>query len=180
MVPGVTGRALRAVALAASLLLTTGSADAMPPAVGTGADVRMAIPLQASGAGSLTLEVELASEAAAFVVDTGAAMVSIERRLLKKLQKRGAVQPSHDVFVRLADGTLATVTVQRVSRLRLPGGCELHDLDVLVLPGEGRNLLGMNALRQFAPFTLRLDPLRLELSHCAHAPRTVAAVHAAH
>lgn len=126
----------------------------------------VSVPLKMSGAGSFQLPVTIAGEVASFVLDTGAAMVSIERSLARRLEQRGLLTESRQVAVRLADGRLQRVAVQRVKTLRIGDDCELQDLEVLVLPGKGRNLLGLNALTAFAPLTLGLLPPALGLSGC--------------
>jgi clan AA aspartic protease (TIGR02281 family) len=161
--PGTTAAATEDAAAGA----TPGAGDALLTAGPT------EIPLSHSGAGSLQVTVTIADEQAAFVLDTGAALVSINRGLASRLQARGALTESRQVAVRLADGRLKRVSVQRVSSLTLGAGCELRDVEVLVLPGEGRNLLGLNALTAFAPLTLQMLPPSLGLSRCMQAPQVV-------
>jgi predicted aspartyl protease len=127
------------------------------------------IPLRASGAGSLVVGVDIAGEPADFVLDTGAAMVSITRALYKRLHRAGSVVDAREVAVRMADGRLRLVPVKRVSQFTVGADCELTDIEVLVLPGEGRNLLGLNALSRFAPLTLDLSASSLGLSGCARS-----------
>jgi len=173
MTPGShSARSAAARVVLALLLCLAGGSSAL-----RAQPVATTVPLHSSGAGSFLVDVQLGGEAVGFVFDTGAAMVSIERDLLRRLQRAGIVQPAREVAVRLGDGRVQRVEVQRVARLVIAGNCELRDVEVLVMPGRGRNLLGMNALRQFAPFTLKTDPMRLELSSCG-APPAMAALEA--
>jgi clan AA aspartic protease (TIGR02281 family) len=153
------------------LLLSATGTLAQPADAPAGLDrdpfALVGLPLGASGAGSLTLEVTIGGVATPFVLDTGAAMVTISRDVFEQLRRAGAVEASRKVAARLADGRLRQVSVQRIDRLDLGGGCELRDIEALVMPGRGRNLLGLNALARFAPFTLSMEPPLLELSDCA-------------
>ena len=112
-------------------------------------------------------------EEAATLLDTGAAMVTINQSLHRRLARSGSARSVREVAARLADGRTRRMTVARIDSLDLGGGCTLRNVEALVLPGEGTNLLGLNALQPFAPLTLRMEPLSLSLSNCA--PLTVAA-----
>lgn len=167
---------LLAVAFAHGLLAAPGG-----PGRGAAAihafEVPQLLPLRSSGAGSFQVEAEAGGERIEFVVDTGAAMVSISRDLLKRLDRAGVIRGEREVAVRLADGGLKLVQVRRLSSLRISDACELRDIEVLVLPGQGRNLLGLNALSQFAPITLTLAPPTLSLSHCHAQPQWAVSGH---
>ena len=43
-----------------------------------------------------------------------------------------------------------------------------------MVPGQGRNLLGLNVLQNFAPLTLTMDPPALGLSGCGESLLPVA------
>ncbi len=124
------------------------------------------LPLAASGAGSLYLDAHAGGRTERFLLDTGAAMVTINRDLHRHLEAAGLARGVRRVAARMADGRTRLMDVAQLDVLQLAGGCQLHDIEVLVLPGAGTNLLGLNALQRFAPLTLRMDPLALELSHC--------------
>lgn len=132
------------------------------------------IALNSSGAGSLLINASIGGRQEEFLLDTGAAMVTISRRLHRHLESNGVSTPVREVAARLADGRLRTMSVHRIESLDIGSGCVLSDVEVLVAPGEGRNLLGLNALSRFAPFTLSLQPMSLELSNCGSEERLAA------
>lgn len=140
-----------------------------------GPDIFEQVPLLENGFGGLLIAARLGSQREQFLLDTGASMVTVNRRLHRQLVAEGVSTHVRDVAGRLADGRMRTMAVHRVDRLQLGERCSLHDIEVLVLPGEGRNLMGLNALSRFAPLTLRLQPLALELSQCADSLRVVGA-----
>ena len=131
------------------------------------------LPLTARGTGTLYLDARLDGRSENFLLDTGAAMVTINQSLHRRLARSGSARSVREVAARLADGRTRRMTVARIDSLDLGGGCTLRNVEALVLPGEGTNLLGLNALQPFAPLTLRMEPLSLSLSNCA--PLTVAA-----
>ena len=126
-----------------------------------------AVPLASSGAGSFLVDVFVAGEATEFVLDTGAAMLTVNKTFYKTLKKQGLVEPAGEVAVRVADGRIKLVPVTRIERLDLGQGCEIRDVEAIVLSGKGRNLLGMNVLQRFAPLTLSMAPPSIQLSDCA-------------
>ena len=135
------------------------------------------LPLTATNAGSLSVNIRLGAQDTEFLVDTGASMVTLSRSVYRRLERANLVRGERQVAGRLADGRMQLMSVYRLEALTLSPGCQLRDVEVLVLPGEGRNLLGLNALTRFAPLTLHMQPLGLELSHCDHRADAVAAVH---
>ena len=170
-----SGQRARGVALLLGILCAASAAayegaleTAEPPwyADSAAAPAMTAVPLAATGAGSLYLDARAGGRSERFLLDTGAAMVTISRNLQRHLEGAGLSHPVRRVAARMADGRTRLMDVARLEVLELAGGCELRDIEVLVLPGEGANLLGLNALQRFAPLTLRMSPLALELSHC--------------
>ena len=135
------------------------------------------LPLTATGAGSLSVNIRLGSQDTEFLVDTGASMVTLSRSVYRRLERAELVRGERQVAGRLADGRMQLMSVYRLETLTLSPECQLRDVEVLVLPGEGRNLLGLNALTHFAPLTLHTQPLGLELSHCDHRSEAVAVNH---
>ena len=140
-------------------------ASANAPALDATADT--AVPLASSGAGSFLVDVFVAGEATEFVLDTGAAMLTVNKAFYKTLKKQGLVEPAGEVAVRVADGRIKLVPVTRIERLDLGKGCEIRDVEAIVLSGKGRNLLGMNVLQRFSPLTLSMAPPSIQLSDCA-------------
>ena len=101
-----------------------------------------------------------------FLVDTGAGYTTINEATLATLKSVNRVTYSREVSGVLADGSRLTVPVYRISNISL-GGCELKNVEAAVFPGRTRFLLGMNALKQAAPFAFVTEPTpHLALSSC--------------
>lgn len=101
-----------------------------------------------------------------FLVDTGAGYTTINEATLSTLQERKQVEYSRDLSGVLADGTVMRVPVYRIASITL-GGCNLRNVEAAVFPGKTRFLLGMNALRQTAPFAFVTEPQpQLVLGRC--------------
>ncbi len=102
-----------------------------------------------------------------FLVDTGAGYTTINEETLATLQSKSLARYSRELEGVLADGRRMQVSVYRISNIAL-GDCELRDVEAAVFPGSTRFLLGMNALRQAAPFAFVTEPKpHLALGRCS-------------
>lgn len=142
------------------LLATLGAAAATAPA----AEDRALVALEESGLGTLHLEASIGDRQARFLLDTGSAYVVLNRATLDPLVSNGTAEPVRKLRAVMADNRERTVQVYRLARLSLANGCVARDVEAVALPGAARNILGMSALRQVAPFTLHFDPSLLEIS----------------
>ncbi|MGH8601532.1 MAG: retroviral-like aspartic protease family protein [Gammaproteobacteria bacterium] len=104
---------------------------------------------------------------AEFLVDTGSTYLSLNARIVRDLEKSSQAIFVKDIAGILADGSGVRVRIYRIPALTLGDKCTISDIEAAVLPGETRNILGLNALKQAAPFGLSLDPPQLLLSNCA-------------
>ncbi|MDT0635610.1 retropepsin-like aspartic protease [Spectribacter hydrogenoxidans] len=109
---------------------------------------------------------------AEFLVDTGSGYVALSRDTFKRLEGDTSIEYLRRITGRMANGELVTVPVYRVASLRLGGGCLLTDVEVTVMPGSKRNILGLSALRKAEPFAMQLSPPKLLLSNCVVEPIT--------
>ncbi len=134
------------------------------------------VDLAQSGAGSLTIAAEIAGVPARFIVDTGAGMVTVDRSLFKQMRRGGDIREVKRVAARLANNRLQMMTVYEVSHFRVGDTCDLGPIEVAVMEGAGRNLMGLSALGRAAPFTIHTSPPSITLSGCGSAP-TLAAAH---
>lgn len=125
------------------------------------------VPLSASSSGSLELQVELGGEQATFLLDTGASMATINGALFDRIAAAGRVEKVRQVGAKMADGRVRQLSVYSVKGIRLNKDCDLGEVEVVLVPGKGRNLLGMNVLSRFSPLTLHMDPPALGLSQCS-------------
>lgn len=125
------------------------------------------VDLTRSGAGSLYMNAEIGGVVASFLVDTGAAMVTVDKSLFKRMRETGNIREVRRVAARLANNRLQVMTVYEVAHFQVGEGCELGPLEVAVMDGAGRNLLGLSALDRAAPFTIHTSPPAITLSGCS-------------
>lgn len=128
--------------------------------------VDLSVPLSQTGSGGFELHAELAGVEGEFLLDTGASMVTINRDLFREIQKLNRLDKVRSVGARLASGKVKLLDVYRAERFIIGAGCDLGAVEFAVVERGGRNLLGMNALSQAAPFTISLSPPQLELAQC--------------
>jgi predicted aspartyl protease len=113
------------------------------------------------------------------LVDTGAGYTAINEKTLRTLRRKGLATHIKDMSARLADGSRVVVPIYRIAKLNIGGSCEVYDVEVAVLPGSSRCILGLGTLKKVAPFMVSVDPPRLSLSNCGKtlSKNAVGAVH---
>lgn len=134
-----------------------------------------AVPLDQAPGGSLYVDAEAGGVSASFLVDTGAGLVTVSEAFFDQLEARGAVREVRRVAARLANNRLQPLTVYEVAQFRIGEHCDIGPVEVAVMPGGGRNLLGLSALGRAAPFTVSMAPPALHLSGCS-LPGAIAAL----
>ncbi len=103
------------------------------------------------------------------MVDTGSGYMTINEETLGVLKSSGDATYVKDLAGVLADGSTMTVPVYRITQLRIGSSCVLKGVEAAVFPGKTRQILGMSALRQNAPFIFSMNPPKLVLSNCTAA-----------
>ena len=130
------------------------------------AEQTVELPLIRGSGGALELSMIVDGQPETFLLDTGAAMVTINSAVFAGLSDQKSLRKVRQVAAKMADGRTRRLDVYEIETLHLVGGCDVGLTEVLVVPGSGRNLMGLNALAQFAPLTLSMDPPALGLSNC--------------
>ncbi|MCU0760759.1 MAG: retroviral-like aspartic protease family protein [Steroidobacteraceae bacterium] len=104
-----------------------------------------------------------------FMVDTGSGYVSLSPAVFERLQATAGATFLRYIVGSMANGQTVRVPVYRIPTLELSPECVLQDVEITVMPGSHRNILGLSALRRVSPFALDLQPARLMLSDCTPA-----------
>jgi predicted aspartyl protease len=97
-----------------------------------------------------------------FLVDTGSGYVALTPAVFARLRTAPGTVFLRDIHGGMANGGTFQVQVYRIQTLQLSPRCVLQEVEVAVMPGSTRNILGLSALRRVAPFA----PARLMLSGC--------------
>lgn len=100
------------------------------------------------------------------LVDTGSGYVALTRSTFARIKDLPGVVYLRDIAGSMANGKQLNVPVYRVASLQIGESCLLNDVEVAVLPGATRDILGLSALRKVEPFALQLEPPVLFLSSC--------------
>lgn len=125
------------------------------------------IPMRDKGAATYYVDGEIHGVGPVdFMVDTGSGYMTINEETLALLRESGDAIYLRDLSGMLADGTTTTVPVYRIAQIRIGVACTLRDIEAAVFPGKTRQILGLSALRQAAPFIFSMDPPQLVLSNC--------------
>ena len=141
---------------------------ALAPGAGNDGGFAYEIDLRQHDAGTLYLRGQLGNGLETeLLLDTGSTYVALSRDTFAKLEGQPGVEHLRDIQGTMAAGRRLRVPVYRLPTLTIGTGCVLHDIEVAVMPGGGRDILGLSALSQMQPFTLSMDPPRLRFARCA-------------
>lgn len=125
------------------------------------------VPMREKGAATYYVTTEISGVGALdFMVDTGSSFATINEETLVALVQQQRADYIRNMDGVLADGSRVTLPVFSIHSLNIGGQCTLRDIRVVVFPGKTRQILGLNALRQAAPFIFSMNPPQLILSNC--------------
>ncbi len=134
------------------------------------AEPLQSIPIYKYEASTYYIDVSIAgAESEAYLIDTGASYVTINEDLLADLLDARQAEFVKIMSAVLADGSNIDVPVYRVNSLQIGNRCLFKDVEVAVIPGNPRCVLGLSALRHAAPFMFSVDPPELKVSNCTSA-----------
>jgi predicted aspartyl protease len=157
--------------LVATLVLLAGG----PAALQAADPFSDSVPMQQRASGNYYVEGTLSGGIRTdLLVDTGSGYVSLAPAVFERLRAAPGTVFLRDIVGSMANGRSLKVPVYRIERLALSAHCVLHDVEVTVMPGSTRSILGLSALRRVAPFALDLEPARLMLSGCVDESGEVA------
>ena len=141
---------------------------ALAPATGADGGFAYEIELERHHSGTLYLRGGLGDGLETeLLLDTGSSYVALSRKTFARLEGQPGVEFLRNIEGTMAAGRRLRVPVYRLPTLTIGTGCVLHDIEVAVMPGRGRDILGLSALRQMQPFALSMDPPRLRFARCA-------------
>jgi predicted aspartyl protease len=152
--------------LAALLILTSSWVSAEP--------VEQFIPMQISGASTFYINTDIPGAGKhSMLVDTGSAYTVINEETLAYLNSNGQAQFIKKLRGRMADGSERIVPLYRIAAINLGGNCLIKDVDVAIMDGNSRQIIGISTLMRAAPFGMSFDPPILSLNQCAMAEQQV-------
>ena len=125
------------------------------------------IELHPASSGTFTITGQLAPEVSAeFLLDTGASMVMVNRKLFKTISRYHKTISTGKVAAKMANGSTKTISTYTIPTLVLGNGCEVGPLEVAVIRGANRNLIGLNALAKLGLITLDIANEQLITTAC--------------
>lgn len=143
------------------LILLLSSATSM-------AEVGSEIELHPVSSGTYTLAIQFAPEIEAeFLLDTGASMVMMNSKLFKAISKNQNTISTGKVAANMASGRVKSIPTYEIPSLVLANGCDVGPLEVAVIRGATRNLIGLNALVKLGRITLDLQDSKLIAADCS-------------
>ena len=125
------------------------------------------IELHPLSSGTYTIAIKFASEVEAeFLLDTGASMVMMNEKLFKAITKHQKTISTGKVAANMASGRIKSIPTYQIPSLILDNGCDVGPLEVAVIRGARRNLIGLNALVKLGRITLDLQDAKLIADNC--------------
>ena len=156
--------------LIVSIVISAGNAS-----LASASDVQVSLPLAEHGMSTYYARVAVkGTEERQFMVDTGAGYTTINKAMLKELQKHDLAVFKRSITAVMANGSETVVKIYSVSEMTLGNNCSFNDVEVAVLPGTSRTILGMSLLKRAAPFTFNAEPPSLTLGQCDSTGTSVA------
>jgi predicted aspartyl protease len=129
--------------------------------------VEQLIPMQASDASTYYINTEIpGSGQHSMLVDTGSAYSVINEETLEYLSSNGQAKFIKQLRGRMADGSERIVPLYRIAAMNLGGNCLIKDVDVAIMNGNSRQIIGISTLMRAAPFGMSFDPPVLSLNQC--------------
>lgn len=134
---------------------------------GMAAAVELTLPMQQASTGNYYIHAILNDHVETeLLVDTGSGYVSLTGKTFSRLKQDAHTRFQRHITGVMANGRAVSVPIYRIRELRLTEECTLRDIEVAVLRGASRDILGLNALKQLQPITLRMDPPQLISNSC--------------
>lgn len=134
------------------------------------------IELHPSSSGTYTISAEMAPAVKSeFLLDTGASMVMISNKLFKQISKHHKPVSTGKVAASMANGKVKTIPTYSLPSLVLGNGCDVGPVEVAVVRGASRNLIGLNALSKLGAMTLDIQHATLATTECPKAKSLLSA-----
>ena len=125
------------------------------------------VPLEQQASGAFYIRGTLAATVATdLLVDTGSSYVVLTKSTFKALERSEGAHYKRTIHGSTANGRVVKARVYEVSALAIGDVCVLTAVEVVVLPGSNRDILGLSALKRVQPFTFDLDPMALRFESC--------------
>lgn len=133
-----------------------------------GDDARLfSVPLEQQPSGAFYIRGTLGDAVETeLLVDTGSTYTVLSRSTFKAVEKNEGASFKRTIQGTTASGRVVKARVYEVSALAIGDDCVLESVEVVLLPGSDRDILGLSALKRVQPFTFDLDPLALRFGGC--------------
>lgn len=124
------------------------------------------VPMQQKDSGAYYVRGAFGAIETNMLVDTGSSYVALSRKTFTRLSRELATNYRRSIRGATAGGRVIDVKVYEIEELALGENCVLHNVEVVVLPGADRDILGLSALRRLQPFALEFEPPALRFAAC--------------
>ncbi len=124
------------------------------------------VPMQQQGTGAYYVRGAFGDIETELLVDTGSSYVALSRKTFSRLKREEGAVYRRSIRGATAGGRVLEVKVYEIAELRLGNGCVLNAVEVVVLPGADRDILGLSALRRLQPFAFEMEPPALRFDAC--------------
>ena len=101
-----------------------------------------------------------------FLFDTGASMVMIGKKLFDQISKHHKPVSTGKIAAVMASGNVKTIPTYTLPSLVLGNGCDVGPIEIAVVRGATRNLIGLNALSKLGSITIDIQHGKLLIDEC--------------
>lgn len=128
------------------------------------------VPLEQQPSGAFYIRGTLADKVETrLLVDTGSSYVVLSRATFKALQQDQDASFKRTIRGATASGRIVAAKVFELAELKLGEDCVLRAVEVVVLPGSDRDILGLSALERVQPFTFDIGSSALRFAACGQS-----------
>ena len=130
-------------------------------------DAVFSVPLEQQPSGAFYIRGTLnATVETELLVDTGSSYVVLSKSTFKALESSESTLFKRTIHGATASGRTVKARVYEVAALAIGDDCVLEAVEVVVLPGSKRDILGLSALERVQPFTFDIHANSLRFSAC--------------
>lgn len=116
------------------------------------------IPLTESEGGTFYLNSEIVGVSSSMLFDTGSKYVVLGKDTFAIVKMTSQVKPLRTIHAIMANGRGAYYPVYQIDKISFSADCEFYNVEVVVMQGSTKDILGLNVIKEMTPLVLYVYP----------------------
>jgi predicted aspartyl protease len=117
------------------------------------------IPLTESEGGTFYLDSTVSGTDSHMLFDTGSKYVVLGKTTFRELKQTHNMVPIRTIHAVMANGRGSYYPVYQLDQLEFSDNCVFFNVEVVVMEGSNRDILGLNVIKEMTPLELHVYPL---------------------